>query len=125
MRTPLLFAASLLLFAGCASNGSMPQAQSDNGLEMRVEDRPPRQTSKIDPTYPPSAREEGVTGAVTVDFVISATGAVTSARAVSSPDARLSEAAVAAVLQWRFAPALKAGRPVETRMRQTIAFGLN
>ncbi|MBS0630560.1 MAG: energy transducer TonB [Verrucomicrobia bacterium] len=125
MRTPLLFTASLLLLAGCASNGSMPQAQSDNGLEMHVDDRPPRQTSKIDPVYPPAAREEGVTGTVTVEFVISATGTVSSARAIASPDARLSEAAVSAVLQWRFAPALKAGRPVESRMRQTIAFGLN
>lgn len=124
MRTPLLLTASLLLLAGCAANGSMPQAQSDNGLAMHVDDRPPRPTSQIAPVYPPSAHEEGVTGTVTVEFVISPTGTVISAHAISSPDPRLSEAAVAAVLQWRFAPELKAGRPVESRMQQAVTFGL-
>jgi protein TonB len=124
MRIPLLLTASVLLLAGCASNGSLPQAQSDNGLVMRVEDRPARQTSEIAPVYPPSAREEGITGTVMVEFVVSPTGAVNSAHAVSSPDARLSEAAVAAVLQWQFAPELKAGSPVSSRLRQAITFDL-
>lgn len=124
MRIPLLLTASVLLLAGCAANGSMPQAQSDNGLAMWVENRPPRQTSQIAPVYPPSAREEGITGTVIIEFVVSPTGTVTSAHAVSSPDARLSEAAEAAVLQWRYAPEIKAGSPVSSRLRQAITFGL-
>ncbi len=63
------------------------------------------------PLYPDTARRARVTGVVTVEVVIDASGKVIGARAVSGPD-MLRDAAERAAKQAKFTPALLSGQPV-------------
>jgi TonB family protein len=79
---------------------------------------------KINPKYPPSAREEKVMGNVIVETVITEDGIVDEIMVVDSPDERLSSAAVEAIKQWRFDPALCDGEPVGVYYNVTVKFHL-
>jgi len=79
---------------------------------------------KVDPAYPPSAREEKVMGTVIVETVISEEGAVEEIEVLESADERLSAAAVEAIKQWRFEPALCDGDPVSVYYNLTVNFRL-
>ena len=69
-------------------------------------------TSLPTPTYPAAARSANIKGSVNVAIVISKTGSVMSASAVSGHPL-LRSAAVAAARRARFAPTLLSGQPVE------------
>jgi TonB family protein len=84
----------------------------------------PEVIEKINPKYPPSARDEKVMGHVVVETVITEEGVVDDIRVVESPDERLSAAAVEAIRQWRFEPALCDGEPVGVYYNLTINFRL-
>jgi TonB family protein len=79
---------------------------------------------KINPKYPEEARKEKVMGVVTLETVINENGTVDEIEVLRSPDERLSEAAVEAVSQWTFEPALCDGRPVGVYYNLTIKFSL-
>jgi TonB family protein len=79
---------------------------------------------KINPTYPPEARKEKVMGLVIVETVITEEGIVDEIKVVESPDERLSAAAVEAIKQWRFEPALCDGEPVGVYYNLTVKFHL-
>lgn len=79
---------------------------------------------KVDPVYPEGARSEKVMGMVIVETVVTADGLVEDVRILESPDERLSAAAVEAVRQWRFEPALCDGTPVGVYYNLTINFRL-
>jgi TonB family protein len=79
---------------------------------------------KINPKYPPEAREERLMGTVIVRTVITEEGIVDAIEVVESDDARFSEAAVEAIDQWRFEPALCDGMPVGVYYHLTVNFRL-
>ncbi len=72
--------------------------------------------------YPPELAKEGLYGQVSLRLVVGADGAVTSSRVLDASDARLVDAAQAAVKRWSFSPALDAGRPVACSMDALISF---
>ena len=74
------------------------------------------------PDYPKTLRMAGVGGSVTVDFVIGETGDVIHAAVVTSTDSRLDDAAVAAVLKWKFKPAQREGVNVRSHLQVPIQF---
>jgi len=80
---------------------------------------------KINPVYPPEAREEKVMGIVIVETVVNEEGVVDAIKVLESPDERLTEAAVEAIKQWRFEPALCDGEPVGVYYNVTVNFHLN
>lgn len=78
------------------------------------------------PAYPELARQRGQQGAVVLDLRVDAEGRVVGAEvAQSSGHPILDAAARRAVLNWRFRPALEAGRPVEAHLRSTVRFRLD
>lgn len=79
---------------------------------------------KINPKYPPEAREEKLMGAVIVRAVITEEGIVDGIEVVESDDNRFSVAAVEAIDQWRFEPALCDGTPVGVYYHLTVNFRL-
>jgi TonB family protein len=79
---------------------------------------------KVNPKYPPSAKDEKVMGTVIVETVINEEGIVEDIQVVESPDDRLSAAAVEAIRQWRFEAALCDGEPVGVYYNLTINFRL-
>jgi TonB family protein len=84
----------------------------------------PKVIKKVNPKYPDEARKARIMGQVVVEAVIDETGAVGDIEVVESPDELLSKAAVEAIRQWTFAPALCDGRPVGVYYDLTINFRL-
>jgi TonB family protein len=75
------------------------------------------------PQYPPDAQAAGLRGAVVVEVVVDAAGAVTEPKIVQSIPL-LDEAALQAVREWRFVPTIVNGQPVPVRMNVTVNFTL-
>lgn len=79
--------------------------------------------ASVPPNYPEVARLAGIEGDVTLRVLIGEDGAVRDLRAVLGPPV-LARAAMRAVEQWRYAPALVDGRPVDVVTTVTFAFHL-
>ena len=77
------------------------------------------------PQYPFEMRRAGISGSVTVDFIVDTSGNVQLAYAVSASQSELEAFAVQAVAKWRFRPGKKGGRTVNTHMQVPIAFMLD
>ena len=84
----------------------------------------PRQTYSVNPAYPPLAREARIAGTVVVDAVIDEQGNVISARVLSGHPL-LVDAALKAVLQWKYEPTTLNGQPVSVELRVEVRFDLN
>ncbi len=87
-----------------------------------AQDARPTPIKLYKPDYPDKLKKEGVQGVVVVDFIVGTDGKVVSAKAVESPDPRLSELAEKAILKGKFNPGLKEGVPVAVKIRQAITF---
>jgi protein TonB len=84
-------------------------------------DRPPRLLRQTKPEYPQDAFVRKIEGVVVVEILIDATGRVARVRVVRSVPL-LDAAALAAVRQWVFEPAIKKGRPVATVAVAPVSF---
>jgi len=76
---------------------------------------------RVNPIYPPVARNQGIAGDVVLDATISKDGLVPRVTIISGAPS-LADAATRAVRQWRFSPAMLNGKPVEVEQRITIVF---
>ncbi len=79
-------------------------------------------TSRV-PAYPLAAKERGIAGTVTLEALISKSGAVQQVHAVDG-DPSLRAAAEDAVRRWRYQPYLVNGQPVEAATEVKVAFRL-
>ena len=77
----------------------------------------------VQPTYPAELAAKGEIGGVILEAVIGVSGKVTSLTVLRSTHPAFAAAAVAAVNQWNFKPALRQDTPVESRWRLSICFG--
>lgn len=93
------------------------------GSVSRGADVPASLRERVNPTYPQIAQSHGISGNVVLDATIAQNGSVRYVQIISGPGS-LVDAAVRAVRQWRFSPALLNGKPVEVHQRITIAFKL-
>lgn len=73
------------------------------------------------PEYSAALRQRRITGVVDVQVKIDLSGRVVSAIAVSGPPP-LRQAAEAAVLKWRYTPAMRNGVPIETESKVSFSF---
>lgn len=78
-------------------------------------------TRKIEPVYPPAAREQNMRGVVLLETVVGADGSVIDAQPLSGPEA-LAPAAVEAVKWWRFQPYHVKGKAVAVETTLAIEF---
>jgi len=83
--------------------------------------------SKVEPVYPEEARLKSVEGSVILEAVVLKDGTVTVAEILRStrPGFGFEEAAIAAVSQWRYEPALMDGRPVDVYFTIFVDFKLS
>ena len=78
---------------------------------------------RVDPIYPDLARSLNVEGVVKLRLEVAADGKVSHVQVLSSPKLLL-QAAVAAVRQWRYQPALLDGKPTEVEKEIDVQFHL-
>jgi protein TonB len=96
----------------------------DSVLGVADVGRPPELADEVQPKYPEVLRGSGLGGVVELEYVISSKGRVGrgSMQVRSSSHPAFSRAAIDALLDARFRPALRNGRPVAVRVRQAIRF---
>jgi TonB family protein len=80
--------------------------------------------TKVNPKYPPSAKQAGIQGSVVIRTVILMSGTPGELTVLSSPSDDLSQASLDAVRQWRYSPTLLNGSPVEVVTDITVNFTL-
>jgi protein TonB len=88
-------------------------------------DDPPRPSEQSPPSFPARARQLGLSGWVTLSFVVDVDGSVQDVHVVESdPPDVFDDAAMEAARGWRFEPGRDEGNPVAVRVRQTLRFSL-
>lgn len=91
--------------------------------QLNEVDVPPTAVSMPSPAFPQTLRASGVTGLVKLSFFIDENGRVRLPVVTNDPPPAMAEAAVAAVREWRFNPAMRHGQRVLLHVGQTIRFG--
>src|SRR5215469_1144679 len=85
---------------------------------------PPRALYDPEPDYSEEARKVKLQGSVVLSLIVDATGHPRNVRVARSLGMGLDEKAVAAVEKWTFAPGMKDGYPVATRVEVEVNFHL-
>ena len=85
---------------------------------------PPRILQEVKADYPEDARRRGIVGNVVLEIVVRRDGSVGDVKVLEGLDGGLSERAVQAVRQWRFAPARRLGVPVDVVVEVAVEFKL-
>lgn len=85
---------------------------------------PPRLLREVKADYTDEARRRGITGDVVLEIVVRRDGGVGEVTVLQGLGAGLDQRAVAAVRQWRFAPARRRGEPVDVIVEVAVEFTL-
>lgn len=81
---------------------------------------------RIPPTYPMEARRQKLQGWVRLEFTVTEDGSVTDIKVREARPPRVfDQAAINALGQWKFRPAMENGKPVRKRAAQTLKFELD
>jgi L-methionine (R)-S-oxide reductase len=76
---------------------------------------------RVEPDYPPAARNSGIGGSVVLTAIVSRTGAVEDVKFVRGPEA-LADAAIEAVRQWVYEPYRRNGEAVAVQTTIIVKF---
>lgn len=88
-------------------------------------DQKPEARVRIAPQYPFEMRRSGLKGEVVVQFIVDSSGEVRDPVIVRTSNSGFNDAAIQAVLKWKFKPGRKGGSAVNTRVQQLLGFNLN
>ena len=94
-------------------------------FDMGEVDKKPSGISTIQPAYPLRARRRGIEGRVTIKFLVDREGNVHDLAIIDARPANIFEKTIRnTVPKWRFKPAIKDGKKVETWVQTTVKFQL-
>jgi protein TonB len=99
-------------------------AKMANLFNLADLDQRPEPRVRIAPVYPFEMRRSGVKGTVIVGFIVDSSGNVRDPYIVKSSSPGFEQAAIDAVLKWKFKPGKKGGVNVNTRVQQPLDFSL-
>ena len=109
--------------AGIGNVPPPPPPEPIRPIRLHSGMKAPVKTVHVAPVYPMVARQAHIEGVVILEAVLDDQGRVESVRVLRSFP-MLDQAAVDAVRQWRFTPALLNGQPVPVVMTVTVNFTL-
>lgn len=124
---PLLLVSSLLFAQGTISVDAVPVMHVCGDKNLAASDScatSPRSLSKTNPTYPETARRSHIEGMVVLGLTVGKDGSRHDLHIVKSPSDDLSQAAMAAVSQWKFEPGTYQGNPVDVELNVEVNFRL-
>ena len=101
-----------------------PTPEPEGPIIVVGEVNKPEKLSAPQPQYTEIARKARIQGLVIVQAIIDKNGDVTNVKVLKGLSMGLTEAAVAAVKQWKFKPATLRGKPVDVYYNLTINFSL-
>jgi TonB family protein len=84
----------------------------------------PELKKKVEPWYPTILKEAGIEGTVWLKVLIDEKGYVAKAETLKADHPGFAEAAIAAVKQWEFSPAMKDGKPIKSEVTIPFRFKL-
>lgn len=119
--TRILVARSLFLI--CFASLAWSQEESLKPLEVPPESVQTLLIKRVEPIYPPLARQARIQGTVILDVTINKPGDVSDTKLVSGHP-MLAPAAIDAVKQWRYRPYEKDGEPVAVETTVQVNFRL-
>jgi TonB family protein len=117
------------LHAHQAQEQTSPSARKEGAPQQPLRVRVSQKVSdaliakKVQPQYPPEARDKHIQGTVILRTEISKEGDVTESTLVSGHPL-LAPAAIEAVKQWKYKPYLLNGQPVAVETQVSVAFEL-
>jgi TonB family protein len=122
-----LILSSCALFGRRASeDGSTKSTQNVNEfIPAEVEPKFDQEELQSYLIYPEEARKNKIEGKVTIQIYIDKEGKIRKTRIVQSDNPLLAEAAINALTQTTFTPALQQGKPVGVWMTIPLTFSLN
>lgn len=86
--------------------------------------KPPRLLREVKAGYTEDARVRNLEGEVVLEIVVRRDGSVSDVKLIRGLPSGLNERAIAAVRQWRFAPATRLGQPVDVIVEVAVEFKL-
>lgn len=99
-----------------------PQPEKLEPFKMDKSIKPPVLTNKVDPKYPAWVREIGYGGQNVINIWVTREGNPSHYSIISPIGMGLDEAALAAVMKYRFSPATKDGKPVVVEVNIALSF---
>jgi len=124
----LMVATLFLLIGGVAAWACQEKSRGavkEKAVGVEKDVTKPVLVEKTDPKYPEEAKKEKIQGAVKLDAIIGTDGRVVGLKSAESPDERLTKAAMDAVKNWKFKPAVNSkGKPVQVKITLTVNFKL-
>lgn len=106
-----------------------PAAEEDEVPEFVPYDKPPQATKQVQPKYPEIARKAGIEGIVILRFVIDLEGKVVEktikVQKNTTGNSGCVEAAMEALKQYQFTPAMQRDKPVKVWISLPFRFSLN
>lgn len=119
-------------FAPASRNGVPVSAITQVDVEFNLADAgpfkigpdvtPPRIVYRVEPQYPEEARKARYTGTVVLGATINADGTVKIDRVIQALDHGLTEKAIEALTQWKFAPGTRNGKAVPVLLNIEVNF---
>ena len=94
-------------------------------FELKDLDNNPRRIFAARPVYPFQFKREGIEGSVRTIIIIDERGNVIDAKIQSTTHKEFVKPAIDAVLQWKFEPGTRNGKPVKVRRIQPFSFKLH
>jgi periplasmic protein TonB len=104
-------------FDATGSHHNPPAAPLPVGGDVK----PAQLLKSVPPEYPVIAKSQHVSGKVQIDALIDASGNVSSVKVLSGPTL-LHRAAIDAVKQWKYSPAVLDGEPTSMHLTVTVEF---
>lgn len=94
-------------------------------FELRDLDNDPRRIFAARPVYPFQFKREGIEGWVRLIIIVDENGNVIEGKLQRASHKEFVKPALDAIMQWKFEPGTKNGKPVRVRRIQPISFKLN
>jgi TonB family protein len=97
--------------------------EGDEGPDSNLAPKPSLHgKAEVQPVYPPDLAAKGETGGAIVEITIGADGGVRYVNLLRASQPEFGEAAMAAVKQWQFSPAMRDNVAVSSRWRVAVVF---
>lgn len=95
----------------------------DKGVILaQGEVKPPKLIKKVEPVYPPQAKEQGIEGIVILEAQTDARGNVVKVNLLKSESTLFNLPAIEAVKQWKYQPLIINGQPTPVVFTVTVFF---
>jgi periplasmic protein TonB len=129
MKTPSILLLALIPLFALLSSGApkISEKPSFTGEYIQKEDadQAPRPIKRSFPVYPFELKRKGVSGQVTLVFIVDTKGKPTQIQVSSATNKQFINPALDALEEWKFSPAMKDGQPVACFMVQPFVFSIN